>query len=88
MNVRKVIQHRMTELNWSTYRLAQKVSDHIAPMTVYSFIGGKSEMTSAKLGVMLDALGLKIAAPDTNRTPNRKNVAQTAARKRPQKHAK
>jgi hypothetical protein len=79
----------MKEIGWTGYRLAASVSAKgIAAGTIYDFLRGDSEITSQKLGHVLDAIGLTIVpAPDSTGTPNRAAKAKTRSSKRRQTRA-
>lgn len=65
MDVRKIIQTRLNALGNSKYWLAVEVADKkVRAGTIYDFLRGTSDITSSKLGHILDALDLRIVGAD------------------------
>lgn len=58
--VRTIVKERLREKGWSVYKLAKLVEKHVTQQTVYNFVKRGSEMNSASLAFVLDALDLEI----------------------------
>jgi hypothetical protein len=62
VNIRQQILKRLTQLEWSNYRLVESVKGKVPASTVYGFLRGEHPINSDHLGHLLDALGLKLTA--------------------------
>jgi hypothetical protein len=60
MDIRKVIQKRLGELGWSTYRLVEAVKGKVPASSIYGFIAAKHSLNSDHLGHVFDVLGLTL----------------------------
>lgn len=63
MELRKIIQARMTELDITVYKLAQ-ISE-VNRDNIYRWLAGRQEIGAGKLERILDALGLEVASKKT-----------------------
>lgn len=65
-DIRKVVLSEMKRRKWSTYALVQalkgkrKDGRDVPSQTVYEYVRGETEINSADLGLILDALDLKV----------------------------
>lgn len=60
MDIRQVIIARQKQLGWSNYRLTVELRGKVSVTAIYEFLRGETEMTTDKLGHVLEALGLGI----------------------------
>jgi len=58
MNLRKIIITEAERRGWSAYRLAQEAGLNIR--TTQSYFSGERDVNSARVGKMLDALGIEL----------------------------
>lgn len=59
--IRHAILMRMSDLGYSTYRVAQLVKGEMCQATVYNFIEGMTDMGTRKVSAVMVVLGLFIA---------------------------
>ena len=65
--IRDIILKRLDEMSSdgnSWYWLSQRVKSHVKQQSVYTFLNGKTEMTSGKLWYLLEALDLNVMLPE------------------------
>jgi predicted transcriptional regulator len=60
MNIRKIILKELKKQKLSKYKLAQLLSADMSQSIVYKYLAADCNISDDKLGVMLDALKLKI----------------------------
>lgn len=59
-DIRGLINDRLAELGWSRYRLAEAVDGRISAGQVYGFLAGRCDISSARLALLLDEVGLDL----------------------------
>lgn len=60
MDFRLAIRHRLSELGWSAYRLAEQSDLSFSPSHVYRFLRGERELSTKFMAEVFDVLGLTL----------------------------
>lgn len=60
MTIKKAIEVELKRRKWSRYRLVKEIGERIPARTVYAYLANKRDMTSEKVSIVLEVLGLQI----------------------------
>ena len=60
MTIRQVIQNELKRRSWSRYRLIKELKGAIPDSTVYDYLRGEFDLSSDRVSIILQALGLQI----------------------------
>jgi hypothetical protein len=60
MTIKEEIQKELRRRGWSHYRLVKEVEGKVPPRTVYAYLSGERDLSSERVSIILQALGLKI----------------------------
>lgn len=66
-DLRKTVQRELKRQKWSAYKLVQELKGkrangkNVPPAIIYAFLRGETTLNSDDLGLIFDALGLKVS---------------------------
>ncbi len=61
--IRKAILDELKRRGWSRYRLVQSLQGKMSPSAVYHFLAGWKDLSSRRVSMILDVLGMKLVSP-------------------------
>lgn len=60
MTIKKAIEDELKRRGWSRYRLTKELEGKLPARTVYAYLSGEQDLSSKRVSIILNALGLKI----------------------------
>ncbi len=61
--IRKAILDELKRRGWSRYRLVQSLQGKMSPSAVYHYLGGHKDLSSRRVSMILDVLGITLTPP-------------------------
>jgi len=60
MTIKKAIEDELERRGWSRYRLTKELEGKLPARTTYAYLSGEQDLSSERVSIILNALGLKI----------------------------